>query len=74
MVSSGESGLPDKLRELLSYLEKQIHIEVMVTLTCLYCPRAVHAARKDVDFLLIAKDLGGRSPIQLKRSGTPRLR
>ena len=37
-VSSGASGLADTTKALLKTVDKPIHIQVLVTLTCPYCP------------------------------------
>lgn len=44
MVATDKSGLSPEFEELISRVETPVHIEVMTTLTCPYCPRAVHAA------------------------------
>lgn len=41
MVSSGEHELDDVVLELLSHIDQPTHLEVMVTLTCPYCPKMV---------------------------------
>ena len=41
IVSKGESGLSASGRERLKGLGKQVHLQVFVTPTCPYCPRAV---------------------------------
>lgn len=46
MVSSGESGLSAATKDVLSNLEKPIHLQVFVTPTCPYCPQAVLLAHK----------------------------
>lgn len=40
-VSSGEAGLSEEGKEFLEGLEEDVHIQVFVTPTCPYCPRAV---------------------------------
>jgi len=40
MVSSGESGLSPEAKEALKKLSGPVHIQVFVTPTCPYCPRA----------------------------------
>ncbi len=46
MVSSGESGLSAATKDILSTLEKPVHLQVFVTPTCPYCPQAVLLAHK----------------------------
>ena len=46
MVGSGESGLSDASRQKLGALTKPVQIKVYVTLTCPYCPSAVHTAHQ----------------------------
>jgi len=46
MVGSEKSGLHPELEKLIRKIDKPVHIEVMVTLTCPYCPQAVHAAQQ----------------------------
>lgn len=46
MVSTGRSGLDPQLEELVSNIKEPIHIQVMVTLTCPYCPKMVHVAHQ----------------------------
>jgi len=46
MVSTGESGLEPQLEVLVSNINEQVHIQVMVTLTCPYCQRMVHVANQ----------------------------
>jgi glutaredoxin-like protein len=41
IVSKGESGLSAKGKESLKGLSKPVHLQVFVTPTCPYCPRAV---------------------------------
>ena len=41
MASTGQSDLSDKTLELISRITTPIHIQVFVTPTCPYCPRAV---------------------------------
>ncbi|MEA3559714.1 MAG: thioredoxin family protein [Candidatus Thermoplasmatota archaeon] len=40
-VSSGEDGISEEGREFLNGLEKDVHVQVFVTPSCPYCPRAV---------------------------------
>lgn len=46
MVSRGRSGLGVDLEDLLLLIDVPVHLEVMVTLTCPYCPRMVHLAHQ----------------------------
>jgi glutaredoxin-like protein len=41
LVSKRDSGLSEKTREFLKNLDKPLHLQVFVTPTCPYCPRAV---------------------------------
>ncbi len=46
IVSKRDSGLSDKTREYLRTLDKPVHLQVFVTPTCPYCPRAVLLAHQ----------------------------
>lgn len=46
MVSRRDSGLDGKTREYLRNLDKPLHLQVFVTPTCPYCPRAVLLAHQ----------------------------
>jgi alkyl hydroperoxide reductase subunit F len=46
MVSQGESGLDPEIEALLKLIDEPVHLEVMVTLTCPYCPKMVHVAHQ----------------------------
>jgi glutaredoxin-like protein len=46
LVSSRHSGLKETTREYLKALQKPIHLQVFVTPTCPYCPRAVVLAHQ----------------------------
>lgn len=46
MASSGKSGLPADIEALLAIIDVPVHLEVMVTLTCPYCPNMVHLAHQ----------------------------
>lgn len=46
IVSKRESGLDEKTREFLKNLDKPLHLQVFVTPTCPYCPRAVLLAHQ----------------------------
>jgi glutaredoxin-like protein len=45
-VSRGTTDLTEGTKEALRKLEKPIHIQVFITLTCPHCPRAVHMAHQ----------------------------
>ena len=40
MVSKGDSGLKEKSKQKLKAVNKPLHIQVYITPTCPYCPRA----------------------------------
>jgi glutaredoxin-like protein len=46
LVSSRDSGLKEATRQFLKALQKPIHLQVFVTPTCPYCPRAVVLAHQ----------------------------
>jgi glutaredoxin-like protein len=46
MVSSGDTGLEDDVREQVRAIDKPVKIKVFVTPSCPYCPRAVIAAHR----------------------------
>lgn len=46
VVSSGDSGLAQETREALAKLDKPVHLQVFVTPSCPYCPRAVVLAHQ----------------------------
>ena len=46
LVSKRDSGLNEKTREYLKNLDKPLHLQVFVTPTCPYCPRAVLLAHQ----------------------------
>ncbi len=46
MISKDNSGLSQETKEFLQNLKKPVHLQVFVTPTCPYCPRAVLAAFK----------------------------
>lgn len=46
MVGTEQSDLHPELEELVKKIKKTVHLEVMTTLTCPYCPQAVHAAQQ----------------------------
>ena len=58
LVSRGDSGLSPATRALVKRLTKPVHIQVFVTPTCPYCPRAVLLAhRLAVESDLITADM-----------------
>jgi len=46
MVSSGQTELSDDTKKYLDGLEKDVHLQVFVTPTCPYCPKAVIQAHQ----------------------------
>jgi alkyl hydroperoxide reductase subunit F len=46
MVSSGEAGLDPAIAASARRLRAPLHLEILVTLTCPYCPRMVHLAHQ----------------------------
>jgi glutaredoxin-like protein len=46
MVSQGESGLSEATKAQVAALTKPVHLQVFVTPTCPYCPRAVRLAHQ----------------------------
>ena len=46
MVATENHGLSEDFSNLIVQINEPVHIEVMTTLTCPYCPRAVHAAQQ----------------------------
>jgi glutaredoxin-like protein len=46
MMGAGDSGLADRTRQELASLTEPVHIQVFVTPTCPYCPRAVRLAHQ----------------------------
>lgn len=46
MVGQGDAGLTQATRFKLGALTKPVHLKVYVTLTCPYCPQAVHLAHQ----------------------------
>ena len=46
MMSTGHSGLPAELEPLVKQIQKPVHLQVFVTLTCPYCPQMVHIAHQ----------------------------
>jgi glutaredoxin-like protein len=45
-VSKGTTNLSDTTRQILATVEQDLHIQVFVTPTCPYCPRAARLAHK----------------------------
>ncbi|KPK69057.1 hypothetical protein AMJ87_11025 [candidate division WOR_3 bacterium SM23_60] len=46
MAGTEQSGLHPDLEELVKKINIPVHLEVMTTLACPYCPQAVHAAQQ----------------------------
>jgi alkyl hydroperoxide reductase subunit F len=46
MVSREQHGLPPEVLEILKAIDRPVHLEVMVTLTCPYCPKMVNVAHR----------------------------
>ncbi len=46
MVSQGKSGLDPESAAMLKLIDEPVHLEIMVTLTCPYCPKMVHLAHQ----------------------------
>ncbi|HON37958.1 MAG: protein disulfide oxidoreductase [Desulfomonilia bacterium] len=46
MASRGSSGLGKEIEDILLLIDVPVHLEVMVTLTCPYCPHMVHLAHQ----------------------------
>lgn len=46
MVSNEVSGLEPEIEKLVRLIKKDVHIQVLVSLTCPYCPRMVHLAHQ----------------------------
>lgn len=46
MVSTGISGLDPRLEKLVQSIKEKVHLQVLVTLTCPYCPKIVHVAHQ----------------------------
>ncbi len=45
-VSKGTTSLPDTIKKKLAEIKKPVHIQVFVTPTCPYCPRAARVAHQ----------------------------
>ena len=59
IVSRRDSGLDAKTREYLKNLDKPLHLQVFVTPTCPYCPRAV----------LLAHQMAMENPMMIRAEG-----
>lgn len=59
IVSKRDSGLDTKTREFLKNLDKPLHLQVFVTPTCPYCPRAV----------LLAHQMAMENPTMIRAEG-----
>jgi glutaredoxin-like protein len=59
MVSRRDSGLDGKTREFLKNLDQPLHLQVFVTPTCPYCPRAV----------LLAHQMAMENPMMIRAEG-----
>ena len=46
MMGSGESGLSEEVIRMVRLIRHPVHLEVMVTLTCPYCPKMVRVAHQ----------------------------
>jgi NADH-dependent peroxiredoxin subunit F len=46
MVSKDRSGLTPEMEGMVKRIDKDVHIQVIVTLTCPYCPEMVHVAHQ----------------------------
>ena len=46
MVSGGRSNLDPRVEEMVKGIKVPVHLQVMVTLTCPYCPEMVHVAHE----------------------------
>jgi glutaredoxin-like protein len=45
-VSRGATSLPDSIKKRLSEIKKPVHIQIFVSLTCPFCPRAARMAHQ----------------------------
>ena len=59
IVSKRDSGLSEKTREFLRNLDQPLHLQVFVTPTCPYCPRAV----------LLAHQMAMENPAMIRAEG-----
>ncbi len=46
MLSLNRSGLDPQLEALIRSIKEQVHLQVLVSLTCPYCPKMVHTAHQ----------------------------
>ncbi|MEW5736592.1 MAG: FAD-dependent oxidoreductase [Thermodesulfobacteriota bacterium] len=46
LAASANPGFKPELSKLIALLDEPVHLEVMVTLTCPYCPQMVHLAHR----------------------------
>lgn len=46
MASTGRSGMPPEMEDMVKRIDKDVHLQVIVTLTCPYCPKMVHLAHQ----------------------------
>jgi len=46
MISTGQTGLDPEFEMLVKDVDKPVHLQVMATLTCPYCPRIVRTANQ----------------------------
>lgn len=46
LVSTGRSNLDPQLQAMVVKIDKPVHLQVMVTLSCPYCPEMVHVAHE----------------------------
>ncbi|MDO8804698.1 MAG: FAD-dependent oxidoreductase [Elusimicrobiota bacterium] len=46
MVSKGQTNLGPELEEMVKQIKEPVHLQVMVTPTCPYCPEMVHVAHQ----------------------------
>ncbi|MBN2040315.1 MAG: FAD-dependent oxidoreductase [Spirochaetes bacterium] len=46
LVSAGKDGVDPSIRSIAEVITKPVHIEVMVSLSCPYCPKMVHIAHQ----------------------------
>jgi NADH-dependent peroxiredoxin subunit F len=46
MVSTGRSGLPPEIEAMVQAITKSVHLEILVTLGCPYCPKMVQLAHQ----------------------------
>jgi glutaredoxin-like protein len=57
-VSRGATSLPDSIKKRLSEIKKPVHIQIFVSLTCPFCPRAARMAHQlTIESELIRSDV-----------------